>query len=102
MSIAETVTVPRVYLTPERLKDIRSKLRRALREFWDSPEGQMLAMALSSAAYNAGWDKVMRDFWTKDKRDYLSDKAKEVGLGPKYKVVWGVPLPTEEYAEAYK
>jgi len=102
MAVAETVVVPRVYMTPERLAQIRAKLRQKMREFWDSPEGQALALALSQAAYNAGWDKVMRDFWTKDKRDYLSDRAKEVGLGAKFKVVWGKPLPPEEYTEAYE
>jgi hypothetical protein len=102
MSEAVAVTVPRTYISPQRLEQIRSKLRQKMREFWDSPEGQALAMALSAAAYNAGWDKVMRDFWDKSKRDYLSDKAKEVGLGAKYKIIWGIPLSTEEYAEAYK
>jgi len=102
MSVAETITVPRTYISPQRLEQIRSLLRRKMREFWDSPEGQALALALSQASINAGWDKVMRDFWDKSKRDYLSDKAKEVGLGAKYKVVWGKPLSQEEYAEAYK
>ena len=102
MSIAETVTVSRAYISPQRLEQIRAKLRQKMREFWDSPEGQALAMALSQASYNAGWDKVMRDFWDKSKRDYLSDKAKEVGLGAKYKIIWGKPLSQEEYAEAYK
>jgi len=59
-------------------------------------------MALSQASYNAGWDKVMREFWDKSKRDYLSDKAKEVGLGAKYKIIWGKPLSQEEICEAYK
>jgi len=106
MSIAETVTVPKTYVTPymspQRLEQIRAKLKQKMREFWESPEGQALAMALSRASYEAEWDKVMRDFWTKDKRDYLSDKAKEVGLGAKYKAVWGKPLSQEEYAQAYR
>ena len=51
MAIAETVVVPRVYMTPERLAQIRAKLRQKMREFWDSPEGQALALALSQAAY---------------------------------------------------
>jgi hypothetical protein len=102
MAVAETAVIPRTYISPQRLEQIRSKLRQKMREFWDSPEGQALALALSAAAYNAGWDKVMSEFWTKDKRDYLSDRAKEVGLGAKYKVIWGKPLKPEEYTEAYR
>ena len=102
MSVAEAITVPRVAISSERLAHIRSRLRQKMREFWDSPEGQMLALALSETAIKSGWRKVMKDFWDKSKRDYLSAKAEEIGLGAKYKVVWGKPLELEEYTEYYK
>jgi hypothetical protein len=75
-----------------------------MREFWDSPEGQTLALALSYGAREVGWDMVMESFWTKDKRDYLSEKAQQVGLGDKYSEIWGKPKVkiAEKYAEMYR
>ena len=98
MAVAETITVPkvvapRVYLTPEKLAEIRAKLSQKMREFWSSPEGQLLRIELSNQAYASGWVDALEGFWTEDKKNMLRDLAKTVKLGARYKFAWGKPAP---------
>ena len=102
MSVAETVVVPRVvaprvYLTPEKLAEARAKLSQKMREFWNSPEGQLLRIELSNQAYASGWVDALQGFWSEDKKNFLRDLAKSVKLGARYRHAWGKPAP-ELYA----
>jgi len=90
--MAEAVAVERVaprvsYID---LSKVRSKLKNLMREFWNSPEGQLISMELSRMAHELAIDKKYREAArSTGYAEALKRYAEEVELGYGYKRVWG-------------
>jgi acyl-CoA reductase-like NAD-dependent aldehyde dehydrogenase len=72
----------------ERLREARLKLSKAVRDFWASPEGELVKTALSDFAYASGYAHRME--LTMDKvRDEIRKNAKDSGIDFWYTLAWG-------------
>jgi len=79
---------PEKPLTKEELARIRSKLSEFIKQFWSSPEGQILKNELSRSAKNSGWADYMESLM-KPRADEMRKVAERLGLHAYYKRVWG-------------
>jgi hypothetical protein len=72
----------------DRLRDARLKLSKAIREFWTSPEGELVKTALSEFAYASGYAHKMELTMSKVK-DEIRKNAEEADLDFWYTLAWG-------------
>jgi hypothetical protein len=72
----------------ERLRDARLRLSKAVREFWASPEGELVKSALSEFAYASGYAHKMELTMGKV-RDEIRKNAEEADLDFWYTLAWG-------------
>lgn len=68
----------------------RQELARAIRSFWESPEGMQLREALSEAAYMTGYAQEVQAIM-ESIAPQLKDAAKRTGIAQAYRSVWGKP-----------
>jgi hypothetical protein len=87
-AVAVEKVVPRISYVD--LAKARSKLRSLMRQFWDSIEGQMIAVELSRMAHELAIDKKYSEIAkATGYADALKRYAEEVDLSYGYKRVWG-------------
>jgi hypothetical protein len=72
----------------DRLRDARLKLSKAIREFWASPEGELVKTALSEFAFASGYAHKMELTMSKV-RDEIRRNAEESDLDFWYSLAWG-------------
>ncbi len=77
-----------VGVSPQAITEARARLKKAIREFWASPEGEKLSRALSVMAHLSGYadgvEKIMSQV-----SDQLKQLAKDTEVGEYYKLAWG-------------
>jgi ubiquinone biosynthesis protein COQ9 len=72
----------------ERLRDARLKLSKAIREFWSSPEGELVKTALSEFAFASGYAHKM-ELTMSRVRDEIVKNARDSDLDFWYSLAWG-------------
>jgi len=72
----------------ERLREARLKLSKAVREFWASPDGELVKTALSDFAYASGYAHKMELTMSKV-RDEIRKNAEDSDLDFWYTLAWG-------------
>jgi hypothetical protein len=75
-------------VSPQTITEARAKLKRAIREFWASPEGEKLSRALSAMAHVSGYAARVKAIM-KNVADDLERAAEETEVGEYYKYAWG-------------
>lgn len=68
----------------------RQELSKKVREFWSSDEGQLVKFILSWEAEQSGYAAEMERIMGRVK-DEIREVARKVGLGNRYRRVWGKP-----------
>lgn len=77
------VTAP---YTPYAVKEFKARLRSAVRNVWDTVEGEELREALSRASYEYG--EALRSE-SRDIANRYRAIAERFGIREKYKAIWG-------------
>jgi hypothetical protein len=72
----------------EKLRDARLKLSKAVRDFWASPEGELVKASLSDFAFASGYAHKMELTMSKV-RDEIKRNADESDLEFWYSLAWG-------------
>jgi hypothetical protein len=72
----------------ERLREARARLSKAVREFWVSPEGELVKTALSEFAFASGYAHKMELTMGKV-REEIRRNAEEADLSFWYALAWG-------------
>ncbi len=90
-AIEEPVPEKRVEIfraVADRLREARLRLSKAVREFWASPEGELIKSALSEFAYASAYAHKMELTMSKV-REEIRRNAQEADLPFWYALAWG-------------
>ncbi len=77
-----------VGVNPQAIVDARARLKKMIREFWASPEGEKLSRGLSVMAHISGYASGVKKIMEQVKPQ-LEQLAKDTEVGEYYKFAWG-------------